>query len=104
MKFIYELLAVGFIRPILAFIISTLLLYNFSLNFNVNIKKYKFWWQVILSFFITGWLVHIICEYSGINKLHITKEKDEINRCYSSHNTPCNCGNKCVNKCVNKCF
>lgn len=66
MKLVYEMLAVGFLTAILGFIISTLLMYKFSENF--TIKKYKFWPQVFLSFFITGCLIHLLCEYSGVNK------------------------------------
>ena len=66
MKFVYEIIAVGVLTAILGFIISTLLMYTFTDNF--TFKKYKFWWQVILSLFLTGCLIHVICEYSGINK------------------------------------
>ena len=66
MKFVYEMLAVGFITAIIGFIISTLFMYKFSPDF--TIKKYKFWWQVVLSLFITGCIVHVICEYTGVNK------------------------------------
>lgn len=66
MNFVYEILAVGILTAILGFVISTILMYIFSNKF--SIKKYNFWWQVMISYFITGCLIHIICEYSGVNK------------------------------------
>jgi hypothetical protein len=71
MNFAYEILAVGIATAILGFIVSTIFMYIFSKKF--SIKKYNFWWQVCLSYFITGCLVHIICEYSGVNKWYCKK-------------------------------
>ena len=66
MSFVYEILAVGVGTAIIGFIISTFLMYIFSKKFSM--KKYHFWWQVVISYFLTGCLVHIICEYSGVNR------------------------------------
>lgn len=61
-----EVVAVGFITAILGFIVSTIMMVLLSKKFSV--EKYHFWWQVMLSYFITGCLIHILCELSGINK------------------------------------
>jgi O-antigen/teichoic acid export membrane protein len=66
MNFLYEILAVGVATAIIGFVISTLLMYVFVKDFST--KKYHFWWQVILSYFITGCLVHVLCQITGINK------------------------------------
>lgn len=60
-----EALTVGIATAIIGFIISTLFMLP-SKNF--SFKKYHFWPQVILAFFITGILIHLLCEVSGINK------------------------------------
>ena len=62
----YEILAVGVATAIIGFLVSTLLMYVFVKDFST--KKYHFWWQVILSYFITGCLVHVLCQITGINK------------------------------------
>jgi O-antigen/teichoic acid export membrane protein len=66
MNFVYEILAVGVSTAIIGFIISTMLMYVFVKDFSN--KKYNFWWQVMLSYFITGCLVHILCQVTGVNK------------------------------------
>jgi O-antigen/teichoic acid export membrane protein len=66
MNFLYEILAVGVATAIIGFLVSTLLMYVFVKDFST--KKYHFWWQVILSYFITGCLVHVLCQITGINK------------------------------------
>jgi H+/Cl- antiporter ClcA len=65
MNIFLEALIVGIAVGILGFIISTCMMY---MNKNFTIKKYNFWWQVMLSFFFTGFLFHLICQISGINK------------------------------------
>jgi multisubunit Na+/H+ antiporter MnhE subunit len=66
MNFVYEILAVGLSTAIIGFIISTMLMYVFVKDFSK--KSYHFWWQVMLSYFITGCLVHILCQVTGVNK------------------------------------
>jgi H+/Cl- antiporter ClcA len=65
MNIFLEALIVGIAVGILGFIISTCMMY---MTKNFTIKKYNFWWQVMLSFFFTGFLFHLICQISGINK------------------------------------
>jgi hypothetical protein len=66
MQFLLEVLSVGVLTAIIGFICSTALMYAFTDNF--SFEKYHFWWQVLLSYFLTGCLIHIICQVSGINK------------------------------------
>lgn len=67
MNIFIEALIVGLITAIVGFILSTLLMYT---NKNFELKKYSFWFQVLLSFFLTGVAVHLVCEYTGVNKLY----------------------------------
>ena len=65
---IIEAIFVGLITGVIGLIVSTFFMYIFSKQF--SIKKYTFWPSVFLSFFITGFLIHIIFEYNGINKTY----------------------------------
>lgn len=65
-QLVIEILAVGVLVAIVGFICSTALMYAFVTNFNIT--NYHFWWQVLLSYFVTGCLVHGICQATGINK------------------------------------
>ncbi len=31
------------------------------------VKGFDHWWSIVGSFFITRFLIHLLCEYSGIN-------------------------------------
>lgn len=66
LQLLLEILSVGALTAIIGFICSTSLMYAFSDNF--SIKKYHFWWQVLLSYFLTGCLIHFICQVTGINR------------------------------------
>jgi hypothetical protein len=60
-----EALIVAVATAVLGFIIATLFMLP-SKKF--SFKKYDFWPQVILAFFVTGFLIHLLCEVSGVNK------------------------------------
>lgn len=60
-----EALMVGLVSAITGFIISTLFMLP-SKRFSW--KKYDFWPQVMLSFFLTGFLLHLGFEWTGANK------------------------------------
>lgn len=60
-----EALVVGIVSGIFGLIISTLFMLP-SKKFSW--KKYDFWPQVLLSFFITGFLLHILFQLVGANK------------------------------------
>jgi len=65
MQFAGEVIVVGLMTALVGFIISSLMMVLLAKDFSV--KKYHFWWQVFLSYFITGCLIHLLCEASGIN-------------------------------------
>lgn len=60
-----EALFVGLITGIFGLIISTLFMLP-SKKFSW--KKYTFWPNVTMSFFVTGFLLHILFEYFGANR------------------------------------
>ncbi len=64
-KLFIEALSVGLLTAIIGFIISTLFMLS-SPSFSW--KTYSFWPQVLLSYFLTGFLIHLLCEFLGINK------------------------------------
>lgn len=66
MGLLIEVLMVGLATAVVGFCVSTVFMYIFANNF--SFKKYHFWWQVFLSYFITGCLIHLICEATGVNK------------------------------------
>jgi ABC-type antimicrobial peptide transport system permease subunit len=65
-QLLLEVLIVGLITALVGFIVSTALMYVFVKKFSQ--KKYHFWWQVALSYFITGCLVHLLCQATGANR------------------------------------
>lgn len=60
-----EALFVGIVSGIFGLIISTIFML-FSKDFSW--KKYHFWPQVLLSFFVTGFILHLVFEIAGANK------------------------------------
>lgn len=66
-QLIAEILSVGVILTIVGTIISFIIMYYKSPS---ETLKFKHWQSVMLGYFVSGMLVHIICEYSGINKLY----------------------------------
>jgi uncharacterized integral membrane protein len=56
-----EILIVGILTAIVGLIISYIMMGEKS-------NEFKHWNQVGLSYFITGALIHIICEFTKINK------------------------------------
>lgn len=63
--FLVEALVVGLVAGIVGLIISTLFMLP-SKDF--SLKKYHFWPQVALSFFVTGFILHVGFELAGANK------------------------------------
>lgn len=66
MHFIIEALIVGLISATIGFIVSTSLMYERDPNF--SLKKYTFWPWVLVGYFITGVIAHLLFEFSGANK------------------------------------
>jgi cytochrome c oxidase assembly factor CtaG len=56
-----EAFVVGILNLIFGFVVSYLLM-------GEQAKAFKHWPGVLLGFFISGILVHLFCEFSGINK------------------------------------
>ena len=71
MSLISEVLVVSFCCAVIGSIVSLLLMYMTQKNF--TIKKYHFWFQVFMSFFITGAVIHLLFEYTGGNKWYCKK-------------------------------
>ena len=65
MNLLLEAIIVGVGTAIIGFIISTSMMFT---NKNFTLKKYHFWWQIFLSFFLTGFLFHLICQVIGANR------------------------------------
>jgi hypothetical protein len=64
-RIVMEALAIGVVTAVIGMIIGTSLMYT-SPTF--SLKKYKFWPRVLLSYFLTGVVVHLMCEATGLNK------------------------------------
>lgn len=61
-----EALVIGLITAIIGFIIATLLMVLLDKKF--KFKDYTFWPQVMLGFFLTGMVMHLLFEVLGWNK------------------------------------
>ncbi len=61
-----ESLSVGLTTGLIGLFISTISMFVFSKNF--TLKKYKFWPSVFFNYFITGFIIHLIYEWTGMNK------------------------------------
>lgn len=64
-QLVSEVLIIGLISGIVGLIISTLMMFT---NKEFSLKKYHFWFQVFLSFVITGMVLHLLFEAVGLNK------------------------------------
>ena len=65
MNIIVEALIVGGVVGVFGFILSTCLMF---INKDFSLKKYNFWMWVLFSYFITGFLLHLLAELTGVNK------------------------------------
>lgn len=66
-KILLEALVVGLVTGITGLIISTLFMLPTK---DFSFKKYHFWPQVLASFFLTGFLIHIGFEFFGLNDIY----------------------------------
>lgn len=64
-QLIVEALVVGVVAAVVGLLISTLFM---MLDKDFSFEKYDFWPRVMLSYFVTGVLLHFIFEYFGANK------------------------------------
>lgn len=72
-KFIFELLFVGISSGIAGLFISTIFMILTVKNF--NFKTYTFWPQIVISYFVTGILLHLLFEFFGFNKWYCQNGK-----------------------------
>jgi len=61
-----EALVVGGITAVVGFVVSTVMMYLTQKDF--SFRKYGFWWQVALALFVTGALIHVLLEVTGMNQ------------------------------------
>lgn len=69
-QLIFEAFVVGILAAIFGFVISTAIMF---LNPEFSFEKYKFWPQVLISYFLTGVLLHFAFEFAGANAWYCNK-------------------------------
>jgi ABC-type antimicrobial peptide transport system permease subunit len=74
-QFLIEVLVVGILTAIIGIIVSQIMMSHDAVGF-------KHWDRVTMSYFITGALIHIICEYTNINTWYCKKG----NACIANYN------------------
>lgn len=65
MNILVEALFVGILTMIVGVIVSYCVMYVHNPESAI---KYDHWKSIMSSFFITGVMIHLLCEYGGINK------------------------------------
>ena len=73
---IIEGLGVGFVTTLFGILITYLitLFSNLFLKKNVNLSLYSSILVISLSYFLTGFVIHILFEYIGLNKQFCCKQ------------------------------
>lgn len=66
MNVILEALILAFIGAVFGLFLSSLMMFISDKKF--SLKRYHFWWQVALSYFLTFFILHLGMEFSGVNK------------------------------------
>lgn len=61
-----EALSVGVVTGVFGSLVSLLFMFIFSKNF--TLKEYNFKLQVFLSYFVTGFFMHLLLEWTGMNQ------------------------------------
>jgi len=64
MLFLVEALFVGVVTVIVGLVVSYCTMYLVNPE---SVKNFDHWWSIVASYFITGFLIHLLCEFSGIN-------------------------------------
>lgn len=65
MKVLLEALVVGLVTSIVGLIIATTLMFTQK---DFSLKTYTFWPRVMIGYFLTGFLLHLLFEGLGANK------------------------------------
>jgi len=65
MNILIEALIVGVITAVVGLIVSYGVMY---IEKPESVKNFDHWWSIVVSFFITGFLIHLLCEFSGVNR------------------------------------
>ena len=68
MDIFIEALFVGFAIATIGLVISTLFMYLENSTF--SLKKWTFWKSVLFSYFFTGFIGHLIFQYTGMNSYY----------------------------------
>ena len=63
-NFLIEALAVGFLSMILGTLLSVGFMY---LQPSFSLKTINFWPSLLLTNFLTGFIIHFMCEVTGLN-------------------------------------
>jgi ABC-type antimicrobial peptide transport system permease subunit len=64
MLYLIEALVVGALTVIIGLLVSYGVMYVVDPE---SAKKFNHWWSIVASFFVTGFIIHLLCEFSGIN-------------------------------------
>jgi preprotein translocase subunit Sss1 len=59
-----EAVVVALATGIVGFIIATMLMFT---DKDFSLQKYSFWPQVLFSYALTGFVIHLLAEWSGVN-------------------------------------
>ncbi len=65
MKVLIEALVVGLVTAIVGLVIATSLMFTEK---DFSLKSYTFWPRVMLGYFLTGFVLHLLFESIGANK------------------------------------
>jgi hypothetical protein len=63
--YIIEAISVGLMSLIIGTFLSVVSMYS---DPDFKLSKIDFWTWIIITNFLTGFLIHVLCEWSGVNK------------------------------------
>ncbi len=69
MNILFDALCVGIVTAIIGLLVSYCIMYMIDAN---SVKNFDHWWSICASFFITGFLIEILGDITGINKWYCT--------------------------------
>jgi hypothetical protein len=65
---VYEAIVVGIISVIFGFLISYIFM-------GEEARRFQHWNRVLISYFITGVVIHLTCEFTGLNAYYCNYKK-----------------------------